>query len=61
MDIKRSWREIRVMLKWRYAVLGDADFEFEDGQKEHMLDSLASKIQKSRSELELIFSDLQKQ
>jgi len=61
MHIIRSWREIKVMLKWRYDVLGDADFEFEEGHKEHMLDRLASKLEKTRSELELLFADLQKQ
>jgi len=60
MNINRSWREIKVMLKWRFSVLSDADFTYEKGEKESMLDSLATKLQKTRSELELIFAELQK-
>lgn len=60
MEIVRSWREIKIMLKWRFSVLSDADFEYKEGEKEIMLDRLASKIQKSRQELSLVFSDLQK-
>ena len=45
----------------RYDHLGDHDFEFEEGQKESMLDNLASKIKKTRNELELLFNELQKQ
>lgn len=60
MKILRSWREIRVMMKRKFPFLTDADFEFEKGNKESMLDKLAAKLQKSRSELELIFAELQK-
>lgn len=60
MEIVRSWREIKIMLKWRFSILCDADFEYKEGEKEIMLDRLASKIQKSRQELSLVFSDLQK-
>lgn len=56
----RSWREIKVMLKWRFSVLNDADFEFEEGHKESMLDQLAVKLNKTRLELESIFAELQK-
>ena len=59
MNIIRSWREIKIMMKRRYSVLSDADFEFEEGHKESMLDTLASKLQKTRSELELLFAELQ--
>ena len=59
MQITRSWREQRVMLKNRFSVLCDADFEFEDGQKESMLDKLSIKLKKTRSELELLFAELQ--
>ncbi|MEQ9286608.1 MAG: hypothetical protein RIG77_06845 [Cyclobacteriaceae bacterium] len=61
MNIIRSWREIKIMLKWRFSALTDSDFEFEDGHKESMLDELANKLQKTRSELELLFAELQKQ
>jgi hypothetical protein len=61
MEILRSWRELRVMLKWRYPFLTDKDFFYEEGKKDSMLDKLAKKIDKTRNELELIFADLQKQ
>ncbi|WP_323756358.1 hypothetical protein [Roseivirga sp.] len=47
------------MLKNRFSVLNDADFEFEDGQKESMMDKLSVKLKKTRSELELLFAELQ--
>ncbi|MGB3467829.1 MAG: hypothetical protein WBA74_21255 [Cyclobacteriaceae bacterium] len=61
MNIIRSWREIRIMMKWRFDELNDADFEFEEGKKEDMLDKLAQKLHKTRSELEFLFAELQKQ
>jgi|AntAceMinimDraft_12_1070368.scaffolds.fasta_scaffold09414_3 hypothetical protein len=48
------------MLKWRFEELNDADFEFKEGTKESMLDKLASKLEKSRSELDILFAELQK-
>lgn len=60
MKIVRSWREIKVMMKWRFTALDDSDFEFEEGKKESMLDQLAAKLKKTRSELEMIFADMQK-
>ena len=56
----RSWREIRIMMKWRFADLSDEDFEIVNDDKEGMLDRLASKIRKTRAELELLFAELQK-
>ena len=38
--INRSWREIKVMLKWRFSVLTDADLAFEEDNKEKMLEKL---------------------
>lgn len=60
MKILRSWREIKVMLKWKFSILSDADFEFSEGDKEGMLDRLAAKLEKTRLELESIFAELQK-
>ncbi|MFZ9046743.1 MAG: hypothetical protein ACO2ZZ_12860 [Cyclobacteriaceae bacterium] len=57
----RSWREIRIMMKWKFDNLTDEDFEIKNGDKESMLDCLAAKIQKSRADLELIFAELQQQ
>ncbi len=58
-NIIRSWREQKVMLKRRFPVLSDKDFDFKDEQKEMMLDSLAVKLKKTRAELELLFAELQ--
>jgi len=48
------------MMKRQFTVLNDADFEFEEGNKESMLNRLAHKLQKTRSELEFHLSELQK-
>jgi len=56
----RSWREIRIMMKWKFPNLTDSDFEVHTGDKEEMLDRLASKIQITRTELEFLFVELQK-
>ncbi|WP_298317601.1 hypothetical protein [uncultured Aquimarina sp.] len=58
-NITRSWREQKVMLKRRFSVLSDKDFDFEDKQKEMMLDNLAVKLKKNRAELALLFTELQ--
>jgi len=59
MKIRRSWREQKVMLKQRFSFLTDSDFEFKDGQKESMLDTLSIKLQKTRQELQMLFAELQ--
>lgn len=59
MDIVRSWREQKIMLKRRFPVLSDEDFLFEQGNRENMLIKLAMKLNKSRLELELLFAELQ--
>ena len=47
------------MLKQRFSFLTDSDFEFKDGQKESMLDTLSIKLQKTRQELQMLFAELQ--
>jgi hypothetical protein len=59
MNILRSWREQKILLKRRFPVLSDDDFLFEEGKKENMLKKLAEKLGKSTPELELIFAELQ--
>jgi hypothetical protein len=59
MEITRSWREQKVMLKRRFANLSDSDFEYKDGKRESMLDKLSTKLKKSRAELESLFAELQ--
>ncbi|MEQ8714496.1 MAG: hypothetical protein RIC80_15865 [Cyclobacteriaceae bacterium] len=57
--VVRSWREQKVMLKWRYPFLMEEDFQYKEGEKESMLTQLAAKIKKTRQELELIFAEIQ--
>lgn len=59
MEINRSWREQKAMLKRKFSILSDGDFEYKEGQKEEMLDSLSSKLKKTREELKLLFAELQ--
>jgi hypothetical protein len=59
MNILRSWREQKILLKRRFPILSDEDFQFEEGKKESMLKKLAEKLGKSKPELELIFAELQ--
>ena len=47
------------MLKQRFSVLSDPDFEFKEGQRERMLDRLSQKLQKTKEELNLLFAELQ--
>lgn len=59
MNILRSWREQKIMLKRRFAILTDEDFNFETGEKETMLNKLGIKLNKSRPELDSLFAELQ--
>ncbi|MDF9796300.1 hypothetical protein OKW21_001563 [Catalinimonas alkaloidigena] len=57
--MNRSWRELKVMLKWRYPHLKEKDFAFKEGKKESMLVKLAVRIKMTRSDLDLLLSKLQ--
>jgi hypothetical protein len=59
MNIVRSWREQKVMLKRRFPILCDEDFIFEKDGRENMLARLEAKLNKSRIELESLFAELQ--
>lgn len=59
MEITRSWREQKVMLKRRFSILCDADFEYKEGRREDMLNRLSQKLEKNRGELTLLFAELQ--
>jgi polyphosphate kinase len=59
MEITRSWREQKVMLRRRFSILSDADFEFKEGERESMLNKLSGKLKKTRKELEMLFAELQ--
>lgn len=60
MNIVRSWREQKILLKRWFPTLRDEDFLFEPGERENMLDRLAAKLSKTRTELEIVFSELQR-
>ena len=59
MNIVRSWREQKVMLKERFPFLKDKDFVFKEGNRDKMLNHLSARLKKTRSELELLFAELQ--
>ena len=59
MNIVRSWREQKVMLKRRFPVLSDEDFAYAEGDRESMLKRLEAKLKKTRDELESLFAELQ--
>ncbi|UII21180.1 hypothetical protein [Fulvivirga ligni] len=59
IKITRSWREQKIMLKRRFSNLCDEDFEFDESQKESMLNHLALKLNKTRLELQKLFAELQ--
>ena len=59
MNILRSWREQKILLKRIFPILSDEDFEFKDGNKEGMFKKLEEKLGKSKPELEMIFAELQ--
>ena len=58
--ILRSWREIRIMMKWRYETLSDEDFNGVQQDRDGVLDRIAQKIEKTRMELDLILEELQR-
>lgn len=59
MNILRSWREQKILLKRLFPILSDEDLEFVDGDKESMFKKLESKLGKSKPELEMIFTEIQ--
>jgi hypothetical protein len=59
MNILRSWREQKILLKRIFPILSDEDFEFEEGNKESMFKKLQEKLGKSKPELEMILTEIQ--
>jgi hypothetical protein len=59
MNILRSWREQKIMLKRRFPILSDEDFVFPDEEKETMLQKLAAKLGITKKEMELVMAELQ--
>lgn len=60
MNIIRSWREQKILLKRRFPLLSDNDFLFEEGKRDSMLGRLQEKLGKTKEELELIFAEIQR-
>lgn len=48
-----------MMLKRRFPILRDEDFDYKEGDRESMLTKLQAKLQKTRIELESLFAELQ--
>jgi len=48
------------MMKWRYANLSDEDFVGVQHDREGVLDRIAEKLRKTRTELDMILDELQK-
>jgi len=59
MNIVRSWREQKIMLKRRFPILCDEDFVFEKDGRENMFKRLEVKLNKTRIELDMLFAELQ--
>ena len=59
MDIIRSWREQKIMLKRMFPILHDEDFVYEEGKEESMFQRLEIKLGKTRAELESLLRQLQ--
>jgi hypothetical protein len=59
MEIIRSWREQKILLKRKFPILSDEDFIVDDGNRESMIRRLEAKLVKTKAELELILAELQ--
>ncbi len=59
MNIVRSWREQKIMLKRRFPILNDNDFVGENESKETVLKQLEIKLNKTKAELESLLAELQ--
>jgi len=59
MNILRSWREQKILLKRRFPILSDEDFQFDESQKDSMLKRLEDKLGITKPELEMIFAEIQ--
>lgn len=48
------------MLKRRFSILIDSDFDYDSKDKENMFKKLGDKLNMSRSEIDLLFAELQR-
>lgn len=58
LDYKGDWDRIKEKLKKKYAILTDEDLEYREGQEEKLLDTLQSKLGKTKSEVKQLLRDL---
>lgn len=49
----RSWRELKVILKWKFPILSDEDFLMEEHNREGMIAGLTVKLDKNVTNLTL--------
>ncbi len=59
MNIVRSWREQRILMKRRFAELTDEDFNEEKHDRETIMKKLQVKLNKTEQELKAVFAELQ--
>ena len=59
IEIIRSWREQKILLKRKFPILSDEDFIVDDGNRESVIRRLEAKLVKTKAELELILAELQ--
>ena len=59
IEIIRSWREQKILLKRKFPILSDEDFKVDDGNRESVIRRLEAKLVKTKAELELILAELQ--
>lgn len=60
MNILRSWREQKILLKRRFPILSDEDFRFGEEDLEGFVKHLEERLGKTRREIELIFAEIQR-
>jgi uncharacterized protein YjbJ (UPF0337 family) len=58
IDKNGTWKEQKIKLKKRFAVLMDSDLILEEGKKQEMFTKLQIKLSKTKDELDKILLEL---
>jgi uncharacterized protein YjbJ (UPF0337 family) len=58
IDKNGTWKEQKVKLKKRFAILMDSDLILEEGNKQEMFAKLQLKLGKTKDELHIILNNL---
>jgi uncharacterized protein YjbJ (UPF0337 family) len=58
IDRNGTWKEQKIKLKKRFAVLMDSDLILEEGKKQEMVTKLQIKLNLSKDELDKILSEI---